>query len=99
MAMTSHEANSESYENLQLFIAQAPAPIAMFDCDMHYLAASRRWVEDYGLEGLDILGHSHYEILSEIPESWRQVHRRALQGEWLLHARTASTELTDPLNG
>ena len=64
MAMTSHEANSESYENLQLFIAQAPAPIAMFDSDMNYLAASRRWVIDYGLEGLDILGHSHYEILS-----------------------------------
>ncbi len=81
MAMTSHKGRPASHENLQLFIAHAPAPIAMFDCDMHYLAASRRWVEDYGLEGLDILGHSHYEILSEIPESWRQVHRRALQGE------------------
>ena len=38
--------NSE--ELLRLFIDQAPVQIAMFDREMHYIAASRRWVTDYG---------------------------------------------------
>ncbi len=63
------------------FIEYAPVAIAMLDHDMRYLAVSRRWIEDYGLHGRGIEGRSHYEIFPEIPEQWRDVHRRAMTGE------------------
>lgn len=72
----------DSEERFRLFIEHVPAAIAMFDRNMRYLAASRRWMEDYQLTG-DILGRSHHDVLPEISSRWKEIYRRGMAGEIL----------------
>jgi PAS domain S-box-containing protein len=73
----------ESEARLRLFIEHAPASLAMFDRDMRYLCATRRWVEAYCIGDSDLRGLYHYDVFPEISDEWREVHRRALAGEIL----------------
>jgi len=52
----------------------------MLDNSMKYIAVSNRWLEDYHLQGRDIIGNSHYEIFKNITEERRERHRRILAG-------------------
>jgi len=71
----------ESKELLQLFIEHAPAALVMFDREMRYLAVSRRWMEDSFSGSQDVIGKCHYDMISNIPERWKDAHRRGLAGE------------------
>ncbi len=64
----------------RIFVNQSPNAIAMFDTNMRYIAASEKWVTDYGLTGREIIGVSHYDIFPEIGEDWKQHHRECLKG-------------------
>ena len=66
-----------------LLLEHIPAAVALFDCNMHYLACSRRWLIDFRIETENVIGRSHYEIFPEIDEHLREIHRRVLAGETL----------------
>jgi diguanylate cyclase (GGDEF)-like protein/PAS domain S-box-containing protein len=70
----------ESAEKLRLFIHYSPSAIAMFDGDMRYIAVSHRWLIDYGLGEQELVGRSHYDIFPDLPEHWKELHRRSLAG-------------------
>jgi PAS domain-containing protein len=48
------ESLRESSALLELFVVHAPVALAMFDGEMRYLHASRRWKADYGLGDRDL---------------------------------------------
>jgi len=66
---------------LKIFVKSVPAGVAMLDRDMRYLQVSDRWCADYSVDSSQILGRSHYELFPDVPERWKEMHRRALDGE------------------
>lgn len=70
----------EREELLGLFVDNSPVSLAMFDMDMKYIVASRRWMTDYKLGDQQLQGKSHYEVFPEIPQHWRDIHQRCLAG-------------------
>ncbi|HYF15162.1 MAG TPA: PAS domain S-box protein [Phycisphaerales bacterium] len=76
------EQRRASEERLRVFIEQAPAGLAMLDRNLRYIAASKQFLEDWGVTG-EVVGRLHYEVFNDVPERWRPVHQRALAGEIL----------------
>jgi hypothetical protein len=70
----------------------------MFDHNMRYLASSRRWRTERRIES-DPVGQSYYDVFPEIPERWKESHRRALTGEISSADRELSCALTARDNG
>jgi diguanylate cyclase (GGDEF)-like protein/PAS domain S-box-containing protein len=74
-------AGQELHGPLRIFIERAPLPLAMFDREMRFVAASRPWREAFGVEDQDIVGRPAYEAVPRFPAHWREQHRRVLAGE------------------
>ena len=70
----------QSTDRLRLFVEHTPAPVAMLDREMRYVAYSRRWLSDFQLGDESLVGRSHYDVFPEIPEGRRAIHRRCMAG-------------------
>ncbi|MFO1266700.1 MAG: PAS domain S-box protein, partial [Rubrivivax sp.] len=68
---------------LSAFVRQAPHAIALLDRSMNYVAVSRLWLAAFGSGRGDIVGLTHYDLIPDLPVSWKESHRRALAGETL----------------
>jgi PAS domain S-box-containing protein len=70
-------------ELLRNFVKNVPAGVAMLDRDMRYLQVSDRFCSDYSIDSSQVLGRLHYELFPDTPDRWKEIHRRALNGETL----------------
>ncbi|MCC5932265.1 MAG: PAS domain S-box protein [Cyclobacteriaceae bacterium] len=59
------------------------AAIAIHDKNLRYIYVSQRFLDDYNVKDKNIIGKHHYEVFPDIPQKWRDVHQRALNGEVL----------------
>jgi two-component system cell cycle sensor histidine kinase/response regulator CckA len=79
--LTGTSAPTGSSDLFALTLEHCPAAVAVLDCSMRYVATSRRWISDFGLESrLPIVGLSHYDVLPDPPPHWIEVHKRCLAG-------------------
>ena len=72
-------------QQLKEIVEKAPIAAAIFDRDMNYIAASKRWYLDYAIKEKDITGMCHYDLFPEIREmpEWLQDHQDVLNGKEL----------------
>ena len=77
-----HQEADEKTRINELFVEHAPAAIAIFDAQLRFLAASRRWMEQFGLRG-DLPGRHYYDVFPEIHDmaEWKDAHQKGLAGE------------------
>ena len=76
----------EHEQKLRLFIDRAPVAVAMFDREMRFLQASRRYVQDMvsgHAEPGDLAGRGVYDVIPDLPAQWRSAHRDVLDGKSL----------------
>ncbi|MBF2016744.1 MAG: PAS domain S-box protein [Rivularia sp. T60_A2020_040] len=74
-------ANSENnFQLFQVFLKHTPIAVAMFDQKMCLIAASHKWLIDYGLDGESVIGCCYYEIFPHTSEKWKMIHQRCLAG-------------------
>ncbi|WP_161794796.1 PAS domain-containing protein [Desulfonatronum thioautotrophicum] len=70
------------HDLMQDIIHYDPSAIAVLDREMRHIYVSQRFLDDYGVTQ-EVMDRNHYEVFPDIPEKWREVHKRALQGEVL----------------
>jgi PAS domain S-box-containing protein len=74
------DALRESEERARHIVKHCPNAMAVLDRDMRFIMVSDRFLEDYGFGEMDIVGMHNYDVLPEVPDRWREVHRRCLEG-------------------
>lgn len=61
-------------------IEHSNSAVAVFDRNLHYVYVSQRYIDDYRLDR-NIVGRHHYDVFPELPEKWKDIHRKTLQGQ------------------
>lgn len=73
------------YERTMSAIVDAmPVSMVMIDREARVLYASRPWIEWRGLDGVEVVGRSIYELRPDVFEPWREAISHCLEG----HSRT-----------
>ena len=70
----------DSNELLKQIVENSTASIAVHDTELNYLYVSKNYTDQYDLHGQDLIGRHHYEVFPDLPQKWRDVHQRVLNG-------------------
>ncbi|MCQ1539568.1 PAS domain S-box protein [Methanocalculus taiwanensis] len=77
---------AHTFDLMRYIIEHNNASIAVHDMDMNYIFVSQRYLETYGITNQDVIGRNHYDIFPDLPEKWRDIHRKVLAGEGVFRA-------------
>jgi PAS domain S-box-containing protein len=69
------------HDLMQYIIEHSRSAIAVHDKNYRYIYVSQRYLQDYKIKEKDIIGKHHYEVFPDLPQKWREVHKKALAGE------------------
>lgn len=65
-------------------IEHANSAVAILDNKLHFVYVSERFKKDFKVQDETIIGRHHYDVFPDLPQKWRDIHARVLQGE-ILH--------------
>ncbi|MFO7862521.1 MAG: PAS domain-containing protein, partial [Salinivirgaceae bacterium] len=68
------------HDLMQYIIEHSRSAIAVHDKDFKYIYVSKRYLQEYKLKEKDILGRHHYDVFPDLPQKWRDVHKKVLAG-------------------
>src|SRR5581483_3449345 len=74
------DALAKNENQVRLFVEHTPVAVAMFDREMRYILTSRRWLINYNLGDRNVIGKNHYDVMPQIPDRWKAIHKRCLAG-------------------
>lgn len=72
---------SQASSLLKQLIKYVPNAVCIMDEQYRHMFVSDRFISDYRVEDPDIIGKLHYDVFPELPEKWREAHRRAMAGQ------------------
>ncbi|MBE0557405.1 MAG: PAS domain S-box protein, partial [Proteobacteria bacterium] len=72
---------THSHDLMRYIIEHTNSAVAVHDRDMRYVYVSQRYLDEYKVRERDVIGKNHYDVFPDLPQKWRDVHRRALAGE------------------
>lgn|GEM_PF-1178218 len=75
------DAFMHSHDLMKYIIEHSNSAIAVHDRDLKYIYVSQSYLDQYKVKEQNIIGKHHYEIFPDLPEKWRIVHQKALNGE------------------
>ncbi|MBN2874408.1 MAG: PAS domain S-box protein [Spirochaetales bacterium] len=85
---------------MSYIIEHSRSAIAVHDRNLRYIYVSKKYLTDYNVVEKDIIGKHHYDVFPDLPQKWRDAHKKALEGEIssaeddIFERADGSTELT-----
>ncbi|SDD75871.1 PAS domain S-box-containing protein [Mucilaginibacter pineti] len=70
----------DNNEHYKMLIEQAPITIAMFNTQMQFIAASKKWIIEYQLENIDFIGECLYDVWPATKKKCEKLHLYCLKG-------------------
>lgn len=73
-------------QRLTRLVSNAPIAIALFDREFRFVTLSHKWLVDYDLPEMDLVGKSLFETIPELSDRWKPILTEALGGKSYSHA-------------
>lgn len=71
---------THSRELMKYIIEHDHSAIAVYDRDINYIYVSQSFLRENRINGEDVIGKNHYEVFSDIPQHWKEIHQKCIAG-------------------